>query len=255
MIKKWNGSKQNFLAAVLACASIMAIGVPLVHAEQGQVPQLTAKDLATANGSARIGSQSGNLCCVLTSIETRVQLSPDSWASDDEATNWTAWLTEFDNNLYSNWLKNAPANAQETIGLRINPDSSINITNGTFLPSPSPSNPASADSKTSFETAIAASLSEALKAAKPMPQTKNKLKELHMSLTFMRDPKVVPRYGKNALGFVAVLNDKGAITVSERTKDGRFPGIEILTNRDDGKVEPLEQGQFDQAVAEIEKSL
>lgn len=76
-----------------------------------------------------------------------------------------------------------------------------------------------------------------------------------MSLTFMREPRVLPRYGKNDYGFIAVLGDKGATTVYERTStDGRFPGIQILTGNDDDKVVPLEQSQFDQKVAELEPS-
>jgi len=197
--------------------------------------------------------KSGDIYCVLTSIETRVQLDPDKWTGDDEATNWTTWLTAFDDNLYANWLKNAPLNAQETVGIRINPDSTVVVTNNTFLPGPDVKDPAA---QSTFETAIVSSLNETLKMAKPMPTTKNKLKEVHMSLTFMREPKALPRIGKNAYGFVAVAGDKDYITVYERTNDyGRFPGIQILTDNDDpGKVVPLEQSGFDQKIAETEKS-
>lgn len=213
---------------------------------------LTKADLATANGSARIGVSSGNVYCVLTSIETRVELEPDKWSGEDEATSWTTWLTAFDDNLYANWIKNAPLSAQETVGIRINPDSSVVVTNNTFLPGREVKE---SGAQASFEAAIAASLDETLKMAKAMPVTKNKLKEVHMSLTFMRDLKVLPRMGKNDYGFVGVVGDKDFTTVYERTSDdGRFPGIQIMTDNDDpGKVVPLDQAAFDQKVAEAEK--
>ena len=76
-----------------------------------------------------------------------------------------------------------------------------------------------------------------------------------MSLTFMRDLKAIPRVGKNEFGFLAVVGQKDFITVYERTSDdGRFPGIQILSDNDDpGKVVPLEQAAFNQKVAEAEK--
>ncbi|MBX9719958.1 MAG: hypothetical protein K2X81_01065 [Candidatus Obscuribacterales bacterium] len=214
---------------------------------------LTKADRATANGSARIGMNLGKVCCVLTSIQTRVQLEPDKWVGEDEASNWMAWLTAFDDNLFDRWTKNAASNSQETVGIRINPDSSVVITNNTFFPDKEEKGP---NVQSDFEAAIAKSLNETLKMAKAMPITKNKLKEVHMSLTFMRDPKAVPRIGKNDFGFVAVVGEKDYITVYERTSDdGRFPGIQILTNIDDaGKVVPLEQSAFDQKVVETEKA-
>src|SRR5262249_26248772 len=151
--------------------------------ESGAQPSkvnLTKSDLATANGSARIGMRSGNIYCVLTSIKTRVQLDPDKWSSEDEDTNWTTWLTAFDNHLYKNWIKNAPLNAQETVGIRINPDTTVEVTNNTFLPG---RDITESNAQSSFEAAIVASLNETLKMAKPMPATKNPLKEVHMSLT------------------------------------------------------------------------
>ncbi len=214
--------------------------------------ELTKADLATANGSARIGMSSGNIYCVLTSIQTRVQLDPDKWSGDDEATNWTTWLTAFDDNLYANWIKNGSVNGQETVAIRINPDSSVEVTNNSFFPD---KDNKESNSQQVFEAAIVKSLNETLKMAKAMPTTKNKLKEVHMSLTFMRDVKAVPRIGKNAYGFVAVVGDKDFVTVYERTSDdGRFPGIQILTDIDEpGKVVPLDQGAFDQKVSESEK--
>ncbi len=272
-IRKWSWTRSGgrFVAGTLACLFLSFLApIPLVDAAQTPFVKFTAADLATANGSARIGGKSGNLYCVLTSIETRVQLDPDRWGSDEEATNWTTWLTAFDDNLYAKWLKNAPLNAQETVGIRINPDSSVNITNNTFLSAPDIEAP---NAQSTFEAAIAASLNETLKMAKPMPVTKNKLKEVHMSLTFMREPRALPRYGKNDYGFLAVAGDKpaqekpgsdkpadekpgdkGFISVYERTTpDGRFPGIQILS--DDGQVVPLEQPQFNQKVAEKESDL
>ena len=212
----------------------------------------TKADLATANGSARIGVSKGNIYCVLTSIETRVQLEPDKWSAEDEPTNWMTWLTAFDDNLYANWLKNANLNAQETVGIRINPDSSVQVTNNTFFAG---KDVTESTAQSSFESAIVTSLNDTLKMAKPMPTTKNKLKEIHMSLTFMRDLKAIPRVGKNAFGFVAVVSDKDFTTVYERTSDdGRFPGIQILTDNDDpGKVVPLEQSAFNEKAAEAEK--
>lgn len=213
---------------------------------------LTKSDLATANGSARIGVSSGNVYCVLTSIQTRVQLEPDKWNGEDEATNWTTWLTAFDDNLYANWIKTAPLNAQETVGIRINPDSTVVVTNNTFLPDQESKE---SGAQASFEAAIVASLNETLKMAKAMPVTTNKLKEVHMSLTFMRALKVLPRVGKNDYGFVGVVGDKDFTTVYERTSsDGRFPGIQIMTDNDDpGKVVPLDQAAFMKVVAEVEK--
>ncbi|MBY0550944.1 MAG: hypothetical protein K2W95_26940 [Candidatus Obscuribacterales bacterium] len=249
--RSWCRFLGRFVAAGVACLSLSLIAMPMVGAAETVAVKFTAADLATANGSARIGTQSGILCCVLTSTEFRVQLDPDRWDSDAENTNWTTWLTAFDDNLYANWIKNAPLNAQETVGIRINPDSSVSITNNTFLPGSDVSDPTA---QGTFEAAISASLNEALKVAKPMPVTKNKLKEVHMSLTFMREPRALPRYGKNDYGFVAVLGDKGAVTVYERTSsDGRFPGIQIRSNNDDDKVVPLEQAQFNQKAAEAEQ--
>lgn len=213
---------------------------------------LSKADLATANGSARIGMSSGNIFCVLTSIQTRVQLDPDKWSGDDESTNWTTWLTAFDDNLYANWIKNGSVNGQETVAIRINPDSSVEVTNNSFFPD---NENKESNAQQVFEAAIVKSLNETLKMAKPMPTTKNKLKEVHMSLTFMRDLKAIPRIGKNAYGFVAVVGDKDFVTVYERTSDdGRFPGIQILTDIDEpGKVVPLDQASFDQKVSEAEK--
>ncbi len=212
----------------------------------------TKSDLATANGSARIGMHEGNIFCVLTSIETRVQLEPDKWGAEDEAKNWTTWLTAFDDNLYARWTKNASLNAQETVGIRINPDSTVQVTNNSFFAGTDVKDPGA---QSAFEAAIQKSLNETLKMAKPMPATKNKLKEVHMSLTFMRDLKVLPRLGKNDYGFVAVAGDKDFITVYERTSDdGRFPGIQILADDDDnddpGKVVPLEQAAFNEKASE-----
>lgn len=213
---------------------------------------LSKADLATANGSARIGMSGGNIYCVLTSIETRVQLEPNKWTADDEATNWTTWLTAFDDNLYANWIKSSAPKGQETVGIRINPDSTVVVTNNTFIPD---KDNKESNAKEVFEAAIVSSLNSTLKMAKPMPATKNKLVEVHMSLTFMRDEKSVPHVGQNDYGFVAVAGDKDFITVYERTSnDGRFPGIQILTDNDDpGKVVPLEQSGFDQQVADATK--
>ena len=245
------------LKPLAALAALLLALAPITSSDAAaelpvQPGLLTKADRATANGSARMGVATGNLCCVLTSIEARVQLDPDRWVGDDEATNWTSWLTAFDDNLYAQWIKNAPSNSQETVGIRINPDSTVAITNNTFFPDPLSKDPSL---QSAFETAIATSLNDTLKMAKPMPTTKNKLKEVHMSLTFMRDPKAVPRIGKNVFGYDAVVGEKDFVTVYERTSDdGRFPGIQILTNIDDpGKVVPLEQVQFDQKVVETEK--
>ncbi len=71
----------------------------------------------------------------------------------------------------------------------------------------------------------------------------------------MRALKVLPRVGKNDYGFVGVVGDKDFTTVYERTSsDGRFPGIQIMTDNDDpGKVVPLDQAAFMKVVAEVEK--
>ncbi|MBX9687262.1 MAG: hypothetical protein K2X27_11205 [Candidatus Obscuribacterales bacterium] len=254
------GRAGSFIASVFSSIAISLSPLSAAmsaesSAENTQPPMkvsLTKGDLATANGSARLGMSEGNMYCVLTSIQTRVQLEPDKWSGDDESTNWTTWLTAFDDNLYARWLKNAPLNAQETVGIRINPDSSVLVTNNTFFPGKDLKD---SNAQSSFESAIVTSLNETLKMAKPMPSTVNKLKEVHMSLTFMRDVKALPRVGKNDYGFVAIVGDKDFITVYERTDDyGRFPGIQILTDNDDpGKVVPLEQAAFDQKAAEAEK--
>lgn len=249
--------KASGLAVALSLI-FAALDAPLAGAasleppKEAPVSKFTKADLATANGSARLGIKEGNLYCVLTSIETRVQLEPDKWGAEDEATNWTSWLTAFDDNLYAKWLKNAPLNAQETVGIKINPDSSVAVTNNTFFPGKDTKEPGS---QSSFEAAILSSLNETLKMAKPMPATKNKLKEVHMSLTFMRGTKVLPLLGKSDFGFLAVAGEKDFTTVYERTSsDGRFPGIQILTDNDDpGKIVPLEQDAFDQKVTEAEK--
>ncbi len=242
---------RNFVYALATSFTLFSCPSSSIAADPSNAI-LTKADRATVNGSARIGMNSGKVCCVLTSIQTRVQLEPDRWSGDDEASNWMTWLTAFDDNLYARWIKNAPSDSQETVGIRINPDTSLVITNNTFFPDKDDKGP---NTQSTFESAIATSLNETLKMAKAMPSTKNKLKEVHMSLTFMRDPKAVPRIGKNDYGFVAAVGEKDFITVYERTSDdGRFPGIQILTDIDDpGKVVPLEQAAFDQKVAEIEK--
>lgn len=239
-------AKDNVCLTAIALSLCLSLG-HIACAAGAPVVQFTKADLATANGSARIGIQSGNLACVLTSIETRVQLEPNKWDSDDEATSWTTWLTAFDDNLISKWLKNAPLNGQETVGIRINPDGSVDIANNTFFAGPGATDPTA---KSTFEASISTCLNQTLKMAKPMPPTKNKLKEVHMSLTFMREPRSLPEFGQNDYGYVAVLGAKNYVTVYERTSsDGRFPGIQILS--DAGEVVPLEQADFDKKVTEI----
>ncbi len=239
------------LVPLLSCA--LAISVSAACAQRTISPPLTARDVVTADGSCRVGLHGDNVYCVLTAIETRVELSPDSWSSDGESKNWTNWLSEFDNNLYSNWLKNASVNGQETVAVRI-ADGNISSTNGTFLQTTYATQQALGNEKSKFEQSINNALEQTLKTAPPIPQTKNKLKEIRTKLTFMRDSNVVPRVGKNDFGFAAVRGVDGKLVVYGRTDDtGRAPGIQILSDNDGGSIQILDQGSFVQKCSEIDK--
>lgn len=238
------------LMPLLSCA--LALSISAAGAQKTSSPTLTAADVATADGSSRVGLHGDNIYCVLTAIETRVQLSPDSWSSDDESKNWTAWLSQFDDNLYANWLKDASTDGQETVAVRI-ADGKISSTKGTFLQPNSAAQPASVNEKPKFEQSIQDALEQTLKMASPMPQTKNKLKEIHTKLTFMRDPNVLPRFGKNAFGFAAVRGADGNLVVYGRTDNtGRAPGIQILSDNGQGSIQVIDQGSFVQKCSELD---
>lgn len=247
--------EQRTMKLLPVLITAIAILMPLVPSQAASAPGLTPKDVATADGSCRVGLQGDNIYCILTAIETRIQLNPDSWSNDDESRSWTTWLSAFDNDLYSRWIKGASVNGQETVGVTVAPDGTVNISNGTFLQPPSAADQAPADQQAQFEAAIRIALEGTLKAAAPMPQTKNKLKEIHTNLTFMRDPKVVPRYGKYEYGFVASRGADGNLVVYGRTdKTGRAPGIQILSDRDGGDIKVTDTEAFMQHCMEIEKN-
>jgi hypothetical protein len=205
-------------------------------ANDGSV-RLDSKDAATADGSARCGLHNGRIYGVLTGVEPNVILSPDSWSSDDEPKNWNAWLVDFDNALFANWMDAQSGEGQQTVRFRI-ADGSIQTDAGRFF-----STDGSDSSK--FTGAITRSLQKTLTAAPAMPVTKNPLKEIRYVATFMCDSKVLPRYGREQLGFMVVPAPEGdQIVVYKRTKDGRAPGIQILSDKGDGTINDLDLERF-----------
>jgi hypothetical protein len=232
----------------------LALSIAGAQAETSISSQLTEKDLSTADGSCRVGLQTDNhLVGILTATEARVKLSPDSWSSDDESINWTNWLTNFDDSLYSRWLKSASTDGQQTVSFKI-VDGAISVTGGTYLQASGAQAPSLEENKAKFEATLKSALEETLKNAAAMPQTKNKLKEVQTTLTFMRDQRIVPTAGKKRLGFVAVANPDKSVQVWGTTnpKDGRSPGIQIMQER--GKIDVIDVDAFKQKCQEIESA-
>lgn len=205
-----------------------------------QEAHLTQKDLATADGSLRVGLHNGQIFGVLTATDSTVVLNPDSWASDDESKNWNLWLVDFDNDLFSKWADAEAPDGQRTVHLKIAPDKTFQQEPGTFLAAA-----VTDPQQQQFQSAITRSIEQALKGASPMPRTQNPLKEIRIALTFMRDSKMVPRFGREQFGFMAVLNPVGDnVAVHGRMKEGRSPGIQIISDRDGGTISVTEDAAF-----------
>lgn len=77
-----------------------------------------------------------------------------------------------------------------------------------------------------------------------------------MSMTFMRDPNVVPRFGREQLGFMAVRTPAGDnINVYGRLKQGQAPGIQIISERDSGTISVTELEPFLQKSREVDSEV
>jgi hypothetical protein len=234
----------------VALLLIMLIMFGAASAKQ-TAPKADSKDYATADGSVRAGLHNGKVYAVSTGTNTAVVLTPDSWTGEDESKNWNLWLVDFDNSLYSNWVDSNSGDGQETVLVRIGEHGVIIQDPGNYYgPAQSP------DDKQAFASAITRTLDKTLKSASPMPHTVNPLKEIRYALTFMRGSKSVPLYGKEQLGFVAALNSAGDnVDVFGRMKEGRAPGIQIVSDRDGGKIQVTDDGPFLQKCREIGSEL
>jgi hypothetical protein len=226
-------------AALLVAVSGFGIAPDVCAKNKPVKKAAAANDFATADGSCRAGLHNGKIYCILTGFDTAVVLSPDSWTGDEESKSWNRWLVDFDNNLYSNWVESQPGEGQETVLVR--------IANGAVTQTPAafyPGDPANSD-QAKFSAAISNSLDKTLKAASPMPHTHNPLKEINYALTFMSGTKAVPFYGREQLGFMAVLDDTAKnVDVYGRMKEGRAPGIQIISDRDGGKIQVTDAPAF-----------
>lgn len=201
---------------------------------------LTPQDLATADGSARVQLRKGLIYGTLTSTPCSIQLVPDVWSGDEESTNWTKWLVDFDGRVFDKWVVSDPGVGQETVQIHIANGRVTQDRNQFMSPDPKPD-------RAKFEAAMQKALDDALKTAPPIPITKNPLKEVRYSITFMSDPQRVPRFGKESFGLVAVPNEKADnVIVYGRMKEGRAPGIQIINEGPDdgGKIEVTEQESF-----------
>lgn len=204
---------------------------------QAATMQLDAKDATTADGSCRAGLHSGKVYCILTAINTGAVLQPDSWSSDDESVQWNRWLVDFDNNLFNNWVNSDPGEGQQTVLVR--------IANGTIKQDAGHFFSGANSDQSKFAAAITSSMEKTLKSAPPVPQTKNPLKEIRYGLTFMCDAKMAPRFGREQLGFMAVLDDSNKdVIVYGRNKDGREPGIQIISDSERGSIQVTDKEQF-----------
>jgi hypothetical protein len=220
-----------------------------VQARAKSATKLSQQDLVTADGSLRAGLRNGRIYAILTAQDPVIQLSPDTWTGDEESVNWNRWLVDFDNELFDKWSAGAGVDGQETV--------QVTIANGAIKQVASQfysADGAGAEQQKAFEAAMGQALEQTLKGMPPMPQTKNPLKEIRMAMTFMRDPNVVPRHGREALGFVAVRNAAGDnINVFGRlNKLGQSPGIQIISERDGGTIKVTEDGPFVQKCREID---
>jgi hypothetical protein len=227
----------RFVAIGLFTWTLLASNVGAASSAAAGSVQLDSQDAATADGSVRCGLHSGKIYAVLTGLAPNVVLSPDSWSSDDESKSWTAWLSDFDNALFANWEDAQSGEGQETVRVRIS-NGSIQTEAGHYL------SPTGTDNA-SFNNAIKRSLEKTLSKMPAMPVTKNPLKEVRYVATFMCDSKVVPRYGREQLGLMAALTPNGDnIVVHARLKDGRAPGIQILSDKDGGTINVTDVDQF-----------
>lgn len=208
----------------------------------GSSSKLTSQDLVTANGSCRVGRQNGHIYCVLTGTNVDIQLVPNSWSDDEESKRWNAWLVNCDNALFSAWVKSGVIAGQETVNLKLTSVGKVEI-KGRYLVASRDVTPEPAEYQRKFESAIQQTIEQVLKAAPPMPTTKNPFKELNVSLTFMRGDPFVPDYGARDFGFLAtVVPSSDKLTVYGGNTDGREPGIQIID--DDGSIQIMERAQF-----------
>jgi hypothetical protein len=226
-------------AGMLIALSFYCIGCAALAAGR-----IDSKDAATADGSVRAGLHNGKVYAVLTGLQPNVVLSPDSWTGDDESKNWNTWLVDFDNAVYTKWIDSQPGDGQQTVSVRI-VDGVIQTDAGRYY--------SAGGDPSKFTAAINATLQAALKAAPAMPRTVNPLKEIRYVATFMSDPKLVPRFGRGQLGFMAVVAPTGDnIDVYGRTKEGRAPGIQIVSDQNGGNIVVTEDEAFVQKCRAID---
>jgi hypothetical protein len=238
---------RTLVIAVALIASISGVfnqAFSKTHGEPNDSAKLTSSDLATADGSCRAALRNGKVYCLLTGTRVDIELVPDTWSDDSEATNWNKWLVDFDNDLFSQWVESDSGDGQETVYVRISNAKTVEA-KGRFLPATKSGAADPAESQRKFESIIQQSLERTLKNAGKMPSTKNPLKEVRFAITFMRDDKVVPRYGKRDLGIAAiVVPSTGDLTVYGRIKDGRSPGIQAMSDVGHGNIDVIENEEF-----------
>lgn len=212
--------------------------------------RLTDKDLATADGSCRAGLHNGKIYCILIGLGPSVQLSPDSWADDDEPKRWNLWLVDFDNSLFNNFANLEQTDGQQTVVAHLT--APVGTTPGGITVDESRYFGPNPDGQTPFSAAIRQALQKTLRESPPMPRTQNPLKEVRLDLTFMRDPSLLPHYGADQLGFFATLTpDARNVIVNGRSKEGRSPGIQIISDSEGGTISVTDEATFLQKVRSL----
>lgn len=246
---------RSFIIGILLIASASGVCIegcskPQLRVSDSQ--KLTPKELETADGSCRAALHNGKLYCTLTATDSEIELIPDTWSDNYEATEWNRWLVDFDNSLFTQWLESNSGDGQETVAIRITNAKEVDA-KGRFLSATTTSAADTAEGQRKFESAIQHSLERTLLHAPSMPPTKNPLKEVRFAVTFMRDDKVVPRHGKRDLGMAAtVMPATGELTVYGRLKDGRSPGIQVMSDAGKGNIEMKENDEFLRRCDEID---
>jgi hypothetical protein len=201
-------------------------------------------DFVTGNGSLRAGLHKGKMYAVLTANDTDVVLEPDVFASDDENKAWTAWLSDFDNALFTNWTNAGAQAGQQTVWVVVKRDGDtwrLSMEPGTFFDGTAGGDPAAA---TKFDEALMAALDKTAKSMPAPPPTKNPFREIRYAMTFMDADKMLPLKAPEQLGFLAVIDDKGQVVAYGRQLQGQGPGIQIISDDDKGKIEAPENDKF-----------